>query len=145
MLYNLSPRKIVISLFLLLYFTTIDAQAQNAKRDKIPGQFIVTLNDNEDPRSVAKDHGLQPKFVFRHAMNGFVASASELAHQKLKGDPRVRMIEQDAITTTDGLDWGQDRIDQRKLPLDNTYKKNYTGQGVTAYVLDGGIRYDHQE
>jgi len=33
--------------------------------------------------------------------------------------------------------WGLDRIDDRSLPLDNTYEYGgYTGAGVRVYVLD---------
>src|ERR1051326_1873243 len=32
-----------------------------------------------------------------------------------------------------------DRIDQRQLPLDETYRRSGTGHGVTVYVFDGGI------
>jgi aqualysin 1 len=38
-----------------------------------------------------------------------------------------------------------DRIDQRRLPLDRTYRHGGTGKGVTVYVFDGGIAADHPE
>src|SRR5436305_242675 len=38
-----------------------------------------------------------------------------------------------------------DRIDQRDLPLDHTYRHAGTGQGVTVYVFDGGVSMDHPE
>ena len=38
-----------------------------------------------------------------------------------------------------------DRIDQRDLPLDHTYRHAGTGHGVTVYVFDGGVSLDHPE
>ena len=38
-----------------------------------------------------------------------------------------------------------DRIDQRDLPLDHTYRHAGTGRGVTVYVFDGGVSTDHPE
>ena len=38
-----------------------------------------------------------------------------------------------------------DRIDQRDLPLDKTYRRRGTGAGVTVYVFDGGILPSHPE
>ena len=38
-----------------------------------------------------------------------------------------------------------DRIDQRTLPLDHTYRHAGTGRGVTVYVFDGGVSMDHPE
>ncbi|HEX3866115.1 MAG TPA: S8 family peptidase [Gemmatimonadaceae bacterium] len=38
-----------------------------------------------------------------------------------------------------------DRIDQRTLPLDQTYRHPGTGKGVTVYVFDGGISTTHPE
>lgn len=38
-----------------------------------------------------------------------------------------------------------DRIDQRTLPLDSTYRHPATGKGVTVYVFDGGVSTTHPE
>ena len=38
-----------------------------------------------------------------------------------------------------------DRIDQRDLPLDHTYRRNGTGKGVVVYVFDGGVLGTHPE
>jgi subtilisin family serine protease len=38
-----------------------------------------------------------------------------------------------------------DRIDQRALPLDRTYRHGATGKGVTVYVFDGGVSSTHPE
>jgi len=38
-----------------------------------------------------------------------------------------------------------DRIDQRRLPLDSTYRHYGSGAGVTVYVFDGGILAEHPE
>ena len=38
-----------------------------------------------------------------------------------------------------------DRIDQRALPLDRTYRHFGSGRGVTIYVFDGGILASHPE
>jgi subtilisin family serine protease len=38
-----------------------------------------------------------------------------------------------------------DRIDQRELPLDRTYRHFGTGRGVAVYVFDGGVLDTHPE
>jgi len=38
-----------------------------------------------------------------------------------------------------------DRIDQRQLPLDATYRRSGSGRGVTVYVFDGGVSPTHPE
>jgi subtilisin family serine protease len=43
------------------------------------------------------------------------------------------------------LSFALDRIDQRRLPLDRTYRHGGTGKGVTVYVFDGGIAGEHPE
>ena len=41
--------------------------------------------------------------------------------------------------------WGVDRLDQRALPLDGRIVEPAIGNGVTAYIIDTGIRADHTE
>jgi subtilisin family serine protease len=43
------------------------------------------------------------------------------------------------------ISFALDRIDQRELPLDQTYRHPGTGKGVTVYVFDGGVSQTHPE
>lgn len=118
--------------------------------DIIPGRFIVTLRDGASPAAVAAAHAVRPDFVYTAALNGFAGSISEAARSGLLRDARVVRVEPDGIarawaTTQSGATWGIDRIDQRALPLSSTFTYTNTGGGVTAYIIDTGIDYAHNE
>ena len=117
--------------------------------ENIPGRFIVTLRDGADARGVAREHGVAPDFVYGTVLNGFAGSISDAARAGLLRDARVERIEQDGVVTTQGTQtgatWGLDRTDQRNLPLNSTYTYGNTGLGVTAYIIDTGIRLTHNE
>jgi subtilisin family serine protease len=72
-------------------------------------------------------------------------SSSELA--KVRADPAVAYVQANEVyrstTTQSKSDWGLDRIDQRTLPLNGSYQYTETGAGVTAYIVDTGIRSTH--
>lgn len=124
--------------------------------DVIPGRFIVTVRPGEDASTVAREHGVQPEFSYRHALNGFAGSISEAARGGIMRDARVLRVEPDqvvqvrpitaAATQTENLDraWGLDRVDARS-GIDGSYSYTRTGAGVKVYVLDTGIRYSHTE
>jgi subtilisin family serine protease len=123
--------------------------SQGATAGVIPGRFIVTLRDGASPADVAGSHGVKPDYVYTHVLNGFAGSMSEAARSGLLRDARVARVEPDGIARTvatqTNATWGLDRIDQRNRPLDGTFTYNNTGSGVTAYIIDTGLRYTHQD
>jgi subtilisin family serine protease len=128
---------------------TADRTAVPASTGIIPGRFIVTLSDDVDPLPVALAYGINPDYVYESVLTGFAGNISDVALQALRTDTRVVRIEADAATTAYATQtpatWGLDRIDQRALPMDGSYTYASTGTGVTAYIVDTGIRYDHSE
>ncbi len=50
-----------------------------------------------------------------------------------------------ALISTNTNSVALDRIDQRQLPLDATYRRSGSGRGVTVYVFDGGVSPVHPE
>lgn len=93
---------------------------------------------------------------------GFSASftSGELSHL-LRGDDEntISFVEEDRVVhlhdevveiTAAARSWGQDRVDQRTLPLSATYDlpringTAYSGSGVTVFVIDTGLAA-HQE
>src|ERR1043165_5850883 len=83
MLTNLSKLFLTVILSFVSVSVFAQGQSQSSKHDKIPGQFIVTVNTDEDPETVAREHGIEPQFIYHHAIHGFAGSASDLAHQGL--------------------------------------------------------------
>jgi subtilisin family serine protease len=118
-----------------------------------PDSYIVTLKDGVSSSAVAAEHrsrlGADVRFVYTAALNGYAARIEDGRVDAVRRDSRVARIERDGIATKSvtqsGATWGLDRIDQRALPLSTSYTYNATGSGVTAYIIDTGIRFSHPE
>ena len=123
----------------------------------ISNRYIVVFKPSvQNPAQEAANamRGVQGQthHVFSNAIKGFAATLPAAALQALKNNPNVESVEQDATVRLNQVasvqnqaTWGLDRIDQIDRPLDSQYHYNYTGAGVTAFVIDTGIRADHVE
>ena len=121
----------------------------------IPGSYIVTFKESAlSTRSLvgalASRHGVSVEHTYEHAVRGFSGTMSPQAARRLAADPAVALVEQNApvqlaATQSPVPSWGLDRIDQRSRPLDNSYSYTSTGSGVTAYIIDTGIRTSHRD
>lgn len=136
------------------------AHAYGASR-AIAGQYIVVFKDRvTQPAALAaqlaQQNGGRVLFTYTSAIKGFAAQLPEAAVNALRNNPNVQYVEQDqtvnlreTVTSPPASQslatWGLDRIDQRTLPLNSSYRYEYTGAGVYAFIIDTGIRSTHAE
>lgn len=115
--------------------------------------ILVFRDDTADSpalaRALARHSGGRVRHAYDRAMKGCaIEGLSPGAVAALAALPEVVALEPDradwTISTHD-WNWGIDRIDDRDLPLNSRYTWKADGSGVTAFVLDSGVRIGHQE
>jgi uncharacterized repeat protein (TIGR01451 family) len=136
-------------------------------------RYLVRFAAGTDPVAEAAGAtraGGSVRHVYRHVFPGLSLELPARAVSALQRNPRVLSIEHDGevsisagsassvagVEPVDVLDaasqgeqpgppWGLDRSDQRALPLSGSYTYPHTGAGVTAYIVDTGIRSTHTD
>ncbi|MFD3546294.1 S8 family serine peptidase [Streptomyces sp. NPDC058655] len=118
----------------------------------LSGSYIVILDKSADKKALAKKYGGEVRREYTSAINGFSADGlSETAAKRLAADPTVDKVVQNkkfSINTTqeNPPSWGLDRIDQAATAGDKKYTyPDAGGEGVTAYVIDTGVRISHKD
>jgi subtilisin family serine protease len=134
--------------------TTIDPQLARDGQ-VVPGHYIVVFNDDvgdvgTEARRRVEAHQGTLRHLYTNALKGFSAELSDVAVEELRRDPRIRLIEPNRVvkitaTQSPTPSWGLDRIDQRNLPLNNSYTYPVDGTGVTFYGIDTGIFFGHSD
>jgi len=121
-------------------------------------RYIVVFTDAvQDPASLAAQLvgvvGGTLGFTYEFALKGFSALLpTRLAVETLRRNPAIAFIEPVQVgrgsaveTQSPGPSWGIDRVDQRTLPRDNTFRYGTTGVGTRAYIIDSGIDVGHPD
>ncbi|MFD5325665.1 S8 family serine peptidase [Streptomyces sp. NPDC127092] len=123
----------------------------------VANSYIVTLRESAaqaetaQGRAIATKFGAKIKRTYTAALNGYSVELSEAQAKKLAADPAVESVSQNRVFHVDGTQpsppsWGLDRIDQKALPLNQSYTyPDSAGQGVTAYIIDTGVRISHSD
>ncbi len=123
----------------------------------ISGRYIVVFkpavqNPAQEATNIMRGIKGQTHHVYANAIKGFAATLPDAALVAIRNNPNVVSVEADAtvrlnqvVSPQNQVTWGLDRIDQVDRPLDTQYRFNYTGAGVTAFIIDTGIRADHIE
>ncbi|MFD4690390.1 S8 family peptidase [Streptomyces sp. NPDC058463] len=118
----------------------------------VSGSYIVMLDQKADKAELAKEYGGKLKRNYTSAINGFSASGlSETEAKRLAADPAVSKVVQNKkfsinATQENPPSWGLDRIDQTGTAGDGAYTyPDAAGEGVTAYVIDTGVRVTHTD
>jgi subtilisin family serine protease len=149
-------RYIIILLSSTLSLSSIGADIKRVSV-KVPNEYIVVLkpeiNAREVPntaRTMASSRSGKIKHTFQYALKGFSVQMTEEEIKKLAQDPSIDYIEENTTMRLTSVQvnppWGLDRIDQRLLPLSNTYdNRSLTASAVNVYVIDSGIHTTHQD
>jgi subtilisin family serine protease len=122
--------------------------------DVIDGSYLVVMDPNASSsqehqvRTIAAAGPGDVTADLDAASAPTVVAASNItdgALDRLRTAPGVAYVEADQLVSVSDAGWGLDRIDQRDLPLNSSYLPAARGAGVTAYIVDTGIRATHHQ
>jgi subtilisin family serine protease len=94
---------ILLLMISVITISTIGISQSQATPDQVPERYIVVLNEDANPWSVAnemaQERGLSISHVYGNAINGFSGIVPPGQLEKLSSDPRVAFIEEDLPAT----------------------------------------------
>ncbi len=123
----------------------------------VADSYIVTLHadaakaGSAEGRALAEAYGATVERTYTKALNGYAVVASAAEARRFAADPAVASVVQNRVLSIEATQpnppsWGLDRIDQAARPLDQSYTYDDTaGEGVTAYIIDTGVRISHTD
>nr|WP_221376082.1 S8 family peptidase [Actinoplanes polyasparticus] len=112
----------------------------------IPDSYIVVLKPGAKTQASSVGGQVRQQLGI---INGYEATMTAAQAKRLAASSGVAYVEQNQTislnATQTNATWGIDRIDQRARPLSTTYTYPVTASNVTAYIIDTGIRYTHNQ
>ena len=119
-----------------------------AVKEPVADRYIVVLRETPEvaatTEKLGKRYGLTAQRLYQHALHGFAGKMNPGQAKQLAEDPEVAFVEQvGKVRISAVASWGLDRIDQRDLPLDQSFTPPSAGAGIHAYVFDTGLDASH--
>lgn len=112
-----------------------------------PPANIITLKADAEPDAVARDFGLTPVNVYRHAIKGFAVTVPTNQLPALKADPRVQAVEGNgrvylcAQTNSTGFS----RMGCKTYPMVHFNGVDDTRIDVDIAIMDSGVQTNHPD
>lgn len=149
----------ITRLILAVALVAVSFQSAHAESNEKEERYIVRFSDDDDIKKEERDYkskGIKVERSISRAFKGLIGSFTQSQVNELRKNPKLLYLEKDGPVYTTNFfptpvnvnpvaSWGLDRINQRNLPLDNSYSYQYDGAGVKVYVIDTGINATHSE
>lgn len=126
--------------------------AAAAPESPAEARYIVRAESPTGAEDVARDVdrvGGEVEHVYSEVFPGLAATLTGAEVRRLRASDEVQEVVPDQIFHSTAVQtrapWDLDRIDQRSKTRNSTYRYDTTGKGVTAYVLDTGVRLEHRQ
>jgi len=139
-------KTIGIVMVLLMLMSVTVAWAGNAKDTQTGGEKVKVIigyvdKPNHADEDVIRGHGGKTKYTY-HIINAKAVEIPERAIDRIKRNPRVAYVEEDAkvYALEDTLPWGVDRIGAGVVHVGGN-----TGAGVNVSIIDTGIDHTHSD
>jgi len=142
-------KKIIgIVMVLLMLMSVTVALAGNTKDTQTGGEKVKVIigyvdKPNQDDEDVIREHGGKTKYTY-HIINAKAVEIPKQAIDRIKRNPRVAYVEEDAkVYALDAElndSWGVKRIGAGVVHVGGN-----TGAGVKVAIIDTGIDYNHPD
>ena len=112
--------------------------------------YVVVLSEGASAPTVDGKIGR----TFTSALRGFEVTMTPASARRLAAHPAISYVVPNDVlmfdlgvlgTQPNPPSWGLDRIDQRNLPLNNSYTYPNLASNVHAYVMTTGVRVTHSD
>ncbi|KAG6038973.1 hypothetical protein E4U41_003428 [Claviceps citrina] len=119
----------------------------------VEGKYIVKMKGGLNIQSLVNTAissiKAVPDHTYSQSFHGFAASLTSQELEKLRKNPNVDFIEQDAIVsisaTQTGADWGLARLSNQNAGSTTYTYDDSAGAGTCAFVIDTGVEASHPQ